>query len=423
VSGTGLALSNLHLIHGWGGGLRRWTELFSRHDPRRRNLMLSSHRSRAAYGLRFYLQDGASGATVEEWTPQEPICELAISSREYAARLTEIIERHGVGRLFVSSLIGHSLDALATPLRTTIVHHDYFPFCPALNLHFDGQCTRCLASDLRRCLAHNPLSHLFRHNHPSYWERVRQEYFAVLDRPRVEHVCPSLGAAAALRQVDPRFAARRLHVIPHGDHHPRRNCFGGAGRGRRLRLLLLGELNVWKGLPRFERLLPRLCLSFDLQLVGCGVEAGEFAGVPRLTRIESYTPEELPDIFARLRPDLALFLSEVPETFSLTLSEATLHCIPPCARAVGSFAERIVPGLNGVLCGTSDGDVVETLLALDENRGLLRRIAAALELAPRRTAAQMVEDYYRLPPPDRFPLAGRPRASQGLSLAAAAGTA
>ncbi|MBL0040833.1 MAG: hypothetical protein IPP28_07255 [Xanthomonadales bacterium] len=46
--------------------------------------------------------------------------------------------RFGVGSVIVSSLIGHSLDALATGLPTELVCHDYFPLWPVLHADFDA---------------------------------------------------------------------------------------------------------------------------------------------------------------------------------------------------------------------------------------------------------------------------------------------
>ncbi len=111
--------------------------------------------------------------------------------------------------------------------------------------------------------------------------------------------------------------------------------------------------------------------------------------------IPEYRPEELTARLGRLRPDLALFLSEVPETYSFTLSEVFLRAIPAVARRLGALAERIEPGRSGVLFDT-DEECLERLADLDLDRSALAGMSRHLRSLAPRTAAEMVDDYYRL---------------------------
>lgn len=387
--------ANLHLLHGWGGGLERWARLFAGADRRRRNLALSSAGSRDAYGLELVLWDAATGEAMERWALQDPICEVAVRHPEHAAILGGLCARHGVEHLYVSSLIGHALDALGLGLPTTLVHHDYFPFCPALNLYFGAPCRTCRAGELDRCLAGNPYAELFRDNPTVYWLEVRERYFELLDRARPAHVCPLPGVRDALRRIDPRFAGRPLAVVEHGIDGEPRDAFGGAA-GPRLRAVHLGRVNRYKGAASLSALLPRLLAIADLTLLGSGPAGRELAG-PGVVVIEEYRPEELGDRLAALRPDLALFLSAVPETYSFTLSEAALHAIPAVARRLGAFAERIEHGASGFLFDDGDG-CIALLAELARAREPLRAVSRRLRARRPRTAAEMVDDYYRLRP-------------------------
>jgi glycosyltransferase involved in cell wall biosynthesis len=385
--------ANLHLLHGWGGGLERWARLFAGADRRRRNLALSSQGTRDAYGLEFVLWDAATGEALERRTLQDAICEVAVRHPEHAALLRDLCARYEVGHLYVSSLIGHALDVLDLGIPTTVVHHDYFPFCPALNLYFGAPCRVCRAEHLERCLAENAYAELFRDNPPSYWLTVRARYFELLDRTQPTHVCPLPGVRDALVRVDPRFAGRPIAVVEHGVDGEPADAFGGAA-GPRLRVLHLGRVNRYKGLASLRALLPRLLPIADLTLLGSGPEGAELAG-PGVEVTPEYRPEELAGRLAALRPDLALFLSAVPETYSLTLSEVSLHAIPAAARRLGAFAERIEHGASGFLFAGEE-ECAALLSALARSPEPLREVSRRLRARPPRTAAEMVGDYYRL---------------------------
>ena len=103
---------------------------FAAADPHSRNLRFTSWGSADAYGLQHRL-DGPEGE-LERRVLGRPVSEVAPANEDYAELLRGIVERHRVDHIYVSSFIGHSLDVLRTGLPTTVVHHDYFPFCPAL---------------------------------------------------------------------------------------------------------------------------------------------------------------------------------------------------------------------------------------------------------------------------------------------------
>ncbi|HZF12706.1 MAG TPA: hypothetical protein VFE33_28290 [Thermoanaerobaculia bacterium] len=393
--GTDPRPTNLHLLHGWGGGLDRWVRLFAAADRHSRNLVLASAGTRDAYGLELVLWEAATGEEIARWALQDAICEIALAHAEYAAVLHAVVEEHRIEHLYVSSLIGHSLDALASGRPTTLVHHDFFPFCPALNLYFGSPCRTCRAEHLDRCLAENPYAALFRDNPTDYWMRLRERYFEHLALCRPSHVCPLEGVRTALRQIDPRFAALPLSVVEHGIDGEAGDCFGGAAPDRRLHLLHLGRLNAYKGLSSLRALLPKLRLIADVTLLGTGPAGAEFGDLARVRVIEEYRPEELTGWLGRLRPDLALFLSLVPETYSFTLSEVFLRAIPAVARRLGAFAERVEPGRSGLLFDTDD-ECLDLVVGLDRSRPSLKDMSRHLRIRRTRPAAEMVDDYYRL---------------------------
>lgn len=386
--------TNLHVAHSWGGGLDRWVSDFVAADPHSRNLRFTSWGHRDAYGLEHRLH-GAAGE-LERHVLGRPVTEVARANVEYAELLAGILERHEVEHLYVSSFIGHSLDLLGTGLPTTVVHHDYFPFCPAISLTFGRQCGSCRSRRLARCLEKNPMARLFgRHDH-RFWQRLRDDYFAALDASRPQHVCPSPSVWRNLTRVDRRFEGRPVRVIEHGVGYRRRYCFGGAPDDRRLRVIVLGHLSPFKGLDRLRRLLPRLRLLAEVHLVGTGPAGRELAGLPGVRWIESYRREELPEILEAIRPDLGLMPGEVAETFSYTLSELWAHTVPVCAPRLGSFVDRVVEGRGGFLVDLDLDRWVAKLVELDGDRSAVRGAADWLWQVPVRTRSDMVDDYYAL---------------------------
>ncbi len=388
---------NLHVTHSWGGGLGRWAENFAAYDVYSSNLALSSVGTEDAYGLTMSLRDLKSGDLINSWVMRHPICEAAMEHREYRKILEYIIVEYGVDHLYISSFIGHSLDLLNVDIRTSIIYHDFFPFCQAISITFGDLCASCSGSKQSKCLGENELAFLFRQNSARYWLQYRQKYLDILlEKGDCQHICPSNSVVRYLCQLDPRYKGLNFGVIEHGIRYCKKNFFGGAEEDRRLRIVLLGRVDRFKGLVRLKRIYETLRVIADLYFVGSGVSASSFNKRFGIEFIEHYKAEDLPEHLSRIRPDLALFLPDIPETFCYTLSEAFAHCIPACAFRLGSFEDRIVSGENGVLVDLEDDDVIQALLALDRDRALLRTMSNRLSQLPVRTVEEMVGDYYRL---------------------------
>jgi glycosyltransferase involved in cell wall biosynthesis len=199
--------------------------------------------------------------------------------------------------------------------------------------------------------------------------------------------------AANLRAVEPRFAGARFAVIPHGIA-PGPDCFGGAETGRRLRVVMLGRLEPEKGSDHFAALFPALQACVDLHLLGAGPAGRAFQRRSHVEVVERYAHGDLTGLLARIRPDLALILSIVPETFSYTLSETAAHGIPACARPVGAFVDRIEPGRTGFFFPPDPQGPLRLLLGLDADRDAVRAVHRALVAGPHRGVAEMIDDYY-----------------------------
>jgi glycosyltransferase involved in cell wall biosynthesis len=112
--------------------------------------------------------------------------------------------------------------------------------------------------------------------------------------------------------------------------------------------------------------------------------------------VEDYSPEELTELLLAIRPDLVLLLSQVPESYSYTLSEAFAHSIPVCAPNRGSFGERVVHGSTGFLLENDDNGLLELLVDLDSKREWLQGISRNIKQIHIRSVGDMLQDYYKL---------------------------
>ncbi len=394
----------LHISHSWGGGTDRWILDYCQTDSNRRNLLLRSVSHRNAAGFRLELVEPAQGnQTLLSWDLTLPIRAATASHPEYADILASLIRDFQVDSLIISSLIGHSLEALHSGLPTIVVLHDLFPFCPALFACFDGACAECPSHRLTACMATNPRN-VFWHNTSTYdWEVLRREYARHLAQPSIRLVAPSHSIHARWAALQPELAHLPWTRIEHGIDtaaFPRLEASPDRPH-RRPRLVIPGRLAPHKGLDLVRQALPELIRDADILLLGCGDFGRAFEGQVGVEIIEHYAHSELGSIIGRFAPDLALLVSILPESFSYTLSEMFALGLPVIATRVGAFAERIQHGVTGLLCAPTADDLVrcvQSVLAAPDNLAAMRQNVAA---QPVRTLQEMCSDYARLLPPPR----------------------
>ncbi len=387
-------LTNLHVSHSWGGGLAIWIEDFSNADPFSNNLIFESIGTASCYGIQFQLRRSFSRDILQSWTFQQPISEVTESHEEYRAVLATILETYKIDHIYVSSLIGHSLDLFRQGTDTTVVYHDYFPFCPAFYLTRDSQCASCNEDDLEACKTF-PLGARPK-NSPNYYLKFRETYFNLLQRSNLSHVAPSACLPINFRKIDSRFESISFHVIEHGIPLDHEDFFGGATDGRLLRIGVLGVLPWYKGAHELERCFPVARTIADFYFIGSHYWASSFVGRWGTKHVRRYDRAELPGIMADFQLDLALFYSIVPESFSYTRSEVQNMCIPPLARRIGAHESLVRDGVDGFLFGHEEEHFIDALLSLDRNRYRIRSVAAHLRRTPRRGVKQAVRDYYAL---------------------------
>lgn len=390
----------LHVIHDLGGGSSKWIADFAAADEERLNLVLRSfsHDSAAGSGLALYAGP-TDESPIRTWRFTEQIPAVVVHHAEYRAALAEILHDFNVAGILVSSVIGHSLDILDTELPTLVVLHDYFPYCPAINLYFGSSCTRCDGARVAECEEGNPDFSPFANFPSAVRLAARERFVEQVHRANVAVAVPSESVASNLRRLDRRFDDVKFHVVPHGYGAPLAHIERSADRAsERLRILVLGQLSVAKGLNLLRGALPALASFADLYLVGAREVGSIFQYSPSVQVVSQFDPRELAVHVAQISPHAGLLPSIVPETFSYALSELWMMGIPPVASRVGAFAERIQDGANGFLFDPEVNAMVQALRAIDTDRAALARVQENIRSWRPRTAQSMVADYRRLLP-------------------------
>ena len=399
-SGLRPATVRLHVIHDLGGGSATWLSDFCLADAANENLVLKSFTQNDAMGCGISLYEHVlDEVPVKVWHFSDQIQATVVTHPEYLSALSEIIEQYCVDALLVSSVIGHSLDVLNTDLLTVVINHDYFPYCPAINIYFDGVCKTCDPNKIERCYRDNPKFNPFVKFLPNDRVSVREQFLALVARPNVTMVTPSVSVQENLLRLDGRFRQASFVTIAHGyGRELKKVDMPSVSADDRLRILVLGQLSDAKGLELLRGSLDALTKFADIYLVGCK-ELGEFFKFKNdVYVLARYEIEELAGHVGTINPHVALLMSIVPETFSYALTELMMLGIPVAATRVGSFPERIKHLENGYLYEPSAASLLFAMETINDDRRSLEVIRRNLQGWKPSSVEAMVADYQSVLP-------------------------
>ena len=407
----------LHIMHSWGGGLERWVDDYCRVDQHHINLILKSVGVPGIPGQQIALYPTPKDSEpIQVWDLVPSIYNTAIAHLGYCYILEAIIAEYNVSTISVSSLIGHSLDALNTGLRTIFICHDYYPFCPALNIYFHKICTRCTIEDLKVCFQDNPYNRFLPMSNPEIWEKLRDYFLKLILYHQITFIVPSQSVKTNLKRLEPRFKLVHFFVISHGIETTRKISITPKKHHRgKLRILVLGSLSLHKGLQLLQAVAPQVSDIAEFLLLGYGEEGTELQKVKGIRTIaKTYRRSTLPDKVEKLAPNLGLLLSVVPETFNYTLSELKVMGVPTMTTNVGSFSERIVDGVNGFLVSPEPTEIIAKIQTLYAEPDLIEQVAKIVALEPHKTVEVMVQEYQHILRLDYIP---KQRLAREISLA------
>lgn len=300
----------LFVTHAWGGGVEQQVK----------SLAASlSKRTRVA------ILRPCDGQSVEITMPSGDNYRIGCSDWAALVAALSALKFERMHLHHVHGLPRHILDldqALGVPLDCSL--HDYASICPQYQL-VTAEGRYCGEPDEAGC-------NLCIQGRPHAWAlsitEWRAAWAATLCRAALV-LAPSQSVADKVHHYLPDLT---IQVSPHVEsrvHFP-----------HIVKVALLGALSKSKGLSvalAVADFAEHTSSPVVLRLIGHAAEP-----LPKnLTATGSYETEELPRLIAMERPDVLWLPSQVPETFSFTLSTAIASGLPIVASDLGAFPERL----------------------------------------------------------------------------------
>ena len=308
----------LFVTHAWGGGVEQ---------------QVTSLVASLAASARVAILRPCDGGSVALAMPSGG--SFRIASKDWSA-LVQALHALKVERIHLHHVNGFprailDLDeALGVPLDCSL--HDYASICPQYQL-VNTEGSYCGEPDQAGCNACIRVR-------PHAWALNIDEWraaWATTLRRADRVIAPSQSVADKVRRYLPDLD---IKVVPHAEPL---KAFP-----RVVKVALLGALSNAKGLSVARAVADfaeRTDSSLALRLIGHAAEP-----LPHnLTATGSYEAEALPRLIAMERPDVLWLPSQVPETFSFTLSTAIASGLPVVASDLGAFPERLREVAKAVL--------------------------------------------------------------------------
>ncbi len=308
----------LFITHDWGGGVARHVQDLA--------ALLADDCEVLA------LQPAIAGKTSLRWLRDgETLAAWFDTSTEWDA-CRGLLQSLGVARVHIHHVHGLPKEALdlasdlGVPYDITL--HDHFPVCPQYHLadpsgRYCGEpdaagCTACLAK------------------RPAQWGLDIGAWRALFNRvlrDAARVIVPSADIAARIQRY---FPDVQPQVWPHPEMRME--------TPRLHKVVILGGLSAIKGMDLFEGCVRDAMareLPLHFQVLGHTSRPLEVARDAPVAVLGSYSDARLASLVALEHPDAFLFLSQVPETYSYTLSVAMQTGKPIVATQIGAFIERL----------------------------------------------------------------------------------
>lgn len=321
----------LLVSHSLGGGTERHVqEIAKRYANDYKILIMRPSAVLSTSGITIQAKDEYSDITLD----------FGVADGEELAALLAVFP---ITMVHVHHLFGYgveleqALSALGVPFDFTV--HDYYTVCPLINLSTDGKsyCGEPDVTACNQCIRKNDKRDV---GDIRSW-RVRHEWI-LRDARRV--VAPSIDTAERIQKYAP---DANVTVVRHEE-------LGASWREARITRSLTGpsvlrvgvigvlanhkgrELVIGAAIDAAERELP-------IEFVVIGDPLGELppSSIAAIRTTGRYKEDELPSILAHEQPDILLFASRWPETYSYTLSAALEASLPVLVPDLGAFSERV----------------------------------------------------------------------------------
>ncbi|QWT18710.1 glycosyltransferase [Bacillus sp. NP157] len=321
----------LLVTHSLGGGTERHVQdLAARYAKHSRVLVLRPSGTFSTAGVALHAVDDYDSFSVNVDATDD-------------ASLLALLGAFPIDRIHVHHLFGFGPELGAAIRRSGIPFdftvHDYFTVCPQINLARDGAhyCGEPAEDGCNACILANPKMGA---RDIRSWRS--QHAWALRDAQRV--ITPSVDASVRIERYAP--GANTQAIL----HESVPSLWREASAPRRLhdrdvlRVAVIGVLAPHKGRDLvIDAATHARAMGMDIEFIVIGdpfgpLPAGSIASIRTTGR---YKEADLQALLASEQPDLVLFASQWPETYSYTLSAAFEAGLPVLVPDVGAFGERI----------------------------------------------------------------------------------
>jgi len=384
----------LHILHAWGGGTQSHAL----------DICQRLHHEGIASLL---LQPGAQGGFKLTNPGNGLSCHLPASTGIDA--LARHLSQLGVWHIHIHHTIGLPQTIWTLPQRLGIAFdvtvHDHYLACPRVNLlHATGvfcgqppidECERCIKAETA------PLQELIANaveasgGTVAHWRALHGRHLNQARRV----FTPSHDAA---KRTALNFPQAPIVVQPHPEPPGEPPSIAWDPSQATLRVALLGHIARNKGhklLLEVARLTLAQQQPLRFVIVGDTCDDTAYADLPNVDILGAYQPAELPDLITLAHCQAALFLSNWPETYSYTLSEAWRANLLPVVTGLGAQAERVQTSSQGIVLSAEPPaqEVIEALMQLRQNG--FRTPAHQTPIQGRGQATSLLHGYYQLQQP------------------------
>lgn len=254
-----------------------------------------------------------------------------------------LFEELSIKKIHLHHRIGYSFDIDYFVNKGQIPYdyylHDYYSICPRLFLNRTkgGYCGEPKSYECNLCL--NESVHHIR-DEIEFW---RQKNLSILVNAETI-IAPSRDTR---RRIKKHFPDLKIHKVSHEKihnynreeiYHPK------ILPTETFRIALIGVLSIHKGKLLLEEIIKRVSkknLKIHFHIVG--YPEGDISGSKNYFSFTGpYSKEDEINLIKKFNPHLILFMSNVPETYSFTLTSALKLKLPIIATRLGSLPERLV---------------------------------------------------------------------------------
>lgn len=303
---------------------------------------LAAHLSKRA---QFLILTPAPGRTVKlQFAGANEGFALQFALEDETDQLLQALTSLGVVHIHYHHLLGHDESVLDLPHQLGVGYdftaHDFYSYCTHISLTgLDGRYVGDVAPGKCKCCPPDAAAPYG--GTVGEW-RHRNRHFLTAAR---HVIAPSHDTARRIAGLAP---GANILVVPHTDldHAVPRITPApeGLASNGSLKVVVLGALSAIKGADVLEAVAEeaaRRNAPVEFHLLGYGYRSLKTQPKTHLTVHGAYEDKDLPRLLAWLRPNVAWFPAQWPETYSYTLSACLEAGLPVVAPDIGAFSERL----------------------------------------------------------------------------------